>query len=412
MTLASASPFDVHAVRAQFPALTRPGAPIYFDNAAGTQVVLACIDDMTRYLVEMNANSHGVFETSRRSDACIDDCRAAVADFVNAEHPDEVAFGGNMTTLTQIFARGFGRDLGPGDEIVTTRIEHEANVSPWLALEERGVKVRFVALRPDDVTLDLDSPASVLSERTRLVAVGRASNAFGTVHPVAEVARMAHSVGALCFVDAVHYSPHGPIDVQALGCDVLVFSAYKMFGPHLGVLWGRREVLERVRPYHLRTVPPECPGKYETGTQNNEGISGLHGALRYLESLSDSAAPDRRTRLRDAMERVRQVEETLSLRLLDLFASHRDVRVHGITDPGRVSERVPTFAITVAGHHPLAVAEHLAAASINTWNGNNYALEPMTALGLEASGGAVRISPVHYNTFEEIDALDRALGAL
>ncbi|NDD31218.1 MAG: cysteine desulfurase-like protein [Proteobacteria bacterium] len=412
MSLASASHFDVHAVRAQFPALTRPGAPIYFDNAAGTQVVQTCIDDMTRYLVEMNANSHGVFETSRRSDACIDDCRAAVADFVNAEHPDEVAFGGNMTTLTQIFARGFGRDLGPGDEIITTRIEHEANVSPWLALEERGVKVRFVALRPDDVTLDLDSLASVLSERTRLVAVGRASNAFGTVHPVAEVARMAHSVGALCFVDAVHYSPHGPIDVQALGCDVLVFSAYKMFGPHLGVLWGRREVLERVRPYHLRTVPPECPGKYETGTQNNEGISGLHGALRYLESLSDSAVPDRQTRLRDAMERVRQVEETLSLRLLDLFASHRDVRVHGITDPGRVSERVPTFAITVAGHHPLAVAEHLAAANINSWNGNNYALEPMTALGLEASGGAVRISPVHYNTFEEIDALDRALGAL
>ena len=412
MTTPSHAPFDLNAIRAEFPALGRPDAPIFFDNAAGTQVARACIDDMTRYLVEMNANSHGMFETSRRSDACIEDCRAAVADFINAEHVDEVAFGANMTTLTQIFARGLGRDLQPGDEIVTTRIEHEANVSPWLGLEERGVKVHFVDLRPEDVTLDLDSLASVLGDRTRLVAVGRASNAFGTVHPVAEIARMAHAAGALCFVDAVHYSPHGPIDVQALGCDVLVFSAYKMFGPHLGVLWGRREVLERVRPFHLRTVPPVAPDKFETGTQNHEGIAGLHGALRYLESLGDAAAPHRRARLRDAMERVRQVEEGLSLRLLEMLATHPHVRVHGITDPGRLSERVPTFAITIPGKRPIDVATHLAVAGINTWHGNNYALEPMLALGLEHDGGAVRISPVHYNTFEEIDALDRALGAL
>jgi cysteine desulfurase family protein (TIGR01976 family) len=413
---------NIEKIRAEFPALARRAderVTIFFDNAAGTQVARHCIDRVNDYFINNNANSGGVFATSRRSDAMIAECRSAVADFIGADDADEVAFGANMTTLTQFFARAFGRDIQPGDEIVTTRLEHEANVSPWLALAERGAIVRFADINPDDATINLDSLAEQLNDRTRLVAVGYASNGFGTINPVAQIAKMAHDVGALCFVDAVHYSPHGVIDVGALGCDLLVYSAYKSFGPHIGIIWGRRAVMERVKAYHLRTVSAIIPDKYEVGTQNHEGIAGALGALEYLASLapdngagSGAGSGDRATRLRAAMTMIKEYEQSLSLALIDMFEQSPRVRVYGITDRSRFDLRVPTFAITVEGYTPRQVAEHLAQASINVWSGNYYALEPMTRLGLQEHGGAVRISLAHYNTKAEIAELAAALAKL
>jgi cysteine desulfurase family protein (TIGR01976 family) len=402
---------NLDAVRAQFPALATEPNRIFFDNAAGTQVARSCLERMAEYLVRDNANLGGLFPRSRRSDALQAECRRAVADFLGAADPSEVAFGANMTTLTQAFARAFGRLCRPGDEIVTTRLEHDANVAPWLALEERGVVVRFADLEPADVTLDLEHLRAQLSERTRLVAVGYASNAFGTVNPVADVARLAHEVGALCFVDAVHYAPHGPIDVAALGCDVLLCSAYKFFGPHVGVLWGRRAVMEAIPAYHLRTVPAVMPNKFESGTANLEGLAGTLGAIEYLESLAPAGAT-RRRRLVDAMAAIAEVERALSRALLAVQERLPRVRVYGITARGRLAERVPTFAVTIDRLTPGEAALRLAAQGIDVWSGNYYALEPMTRLGLETGGGAVRISPVHYNTLEEVERLGEALAAL
>jgi cysteine desulfurase family protein (TIGR01976 family) len=405
---------NIEPLRAEFPALSPEKGgrrTIFFDNAAGTQVPRRCIERVSDYFVSSNANCGGAFESSRRSDAILEECRGAVADLLGATEPAEIAFGANMTTLTQAFARAFGRAVAEGDEIVTTRLEHEANISPWLALEERGVRVRFVDIRLEDMTIDLTSLQRELSSRTRLVAVGYASNAFGTINPVAEVARLAHAAGALCFVDAVHYAPHGTIDVARLGCDFLACSVYKFFGPHVGVLFGRRDAMERIKAYHLRTVRPILPDKFEVGTQNHEGIAGTLGALEYLESIA-AGAGSRRERLRAAFAEVQRYERRLSARLLEVFGRLPRVHVHGITDPARLDERVPTFAITVDGLSPREVATRLAEAKINVWSGNYYALEPMTRLGLEARGGAVRISLVHYNTEQEIDALDEALQTL
>jgi cysteine desulfurase family protein (TIGR01976 family) len=405
---------DIQKIRSEFPSLemrTEERPTIFFDNAAGTQVPRRCIDRVNEYYLTMNANTGGVFGTSIRSDALLEECRRAVADLLGAPDREEVAFGANMTTLTQSFARAFGRSLKEGDEIVTTRLEHEANVSPWLALEERGVRVRFADIRLEDATIDLDSLRDQISSRTRLVAAGYASNAMGTINPVAKIAKMAREAGALSFVDAVHYAPHGPIDVEAIGCDVLACSAYKFFGPHIGIIWGRREVMEKIETYHLRTVRPIIPDKFEAGTQNHEGIAGTLGAIEYLEGLAPTGST-RRERLGAALSTIKEYERSLSIRMLELFSELPHVRVYGITDRGRLDERAPTFAVTVDGYRPREVAEHLASRGINVWAGNYYALEPMMRLGLEDRGGAVRISLVHYNTVEEISILGEALAAL
>jgi cysteine desulfurase family protein (TIGR01976 family) len=404
---------DIKAIRAEFPALNRQiegRSTIFFDNAAGTQVPRRTIERVTEYYLTSNANTAGAFETSRRTDAMLEEARRAMADFLGAKDMNEISFGPNMTTLTQAFARAFGRSCSEGDEIITTGLEHEANISPWLALEERGVRVRFVDIRPD-ATLDLESLQQQLSDRTRLVAVGYASNAFGTINPVERIVKMAHEAGAICFVDAVHYGPHGPIDVTALGCDVLVCSAYKFFGPHIGIIWGRRDLMDGLKTYHIRTVPSTMPDKFEAGTQNHECIAGTIGALEYLESLAPQA-PTRRERLVAALTAIKQYERSLSSQLLEIFEQLPHVRVYGITDKNRLDERVPTFAVTVDGYTPREVAERLAERRINVWSGNYYALEPMMRFGLEERGGAVRISPVHYNTAEEIAMLGEALAAL
>lgn len=398
---------DTNAVRARFPSLRREenGAPvIYFDNPAGTQVPLETARGYLWYLENANANEGGAFATSRATDEIIAEARAAAADFLDAASPEEIVFGPNMTTLTFHLAHGIARTLQPGDHVVTTRLEHDANVSPWLMLRERGVTVDFIEINPDDMTLDMASAARVIRPGVKLVAAGYASNAFGTINDVRRLGKMAHQVGALFFVDAVHYGPHGPISVREIGADLLVTSPYKYFGPHLGVLYGRADVLAAIPADHVRPAGDVPPHSWETGTGSHEAFSALLGALSYLGSLGQGE--DRRARLRDAMGRIKGHERNLSERLIAGLAVIPGVRIYGITEPERFGDRVPTVSITVEGTTPSAVAAALAARGIYTWNGNHYAVEPMAQLGLDET---LRIGLVHYNTPEEID---RFLGVL
>jgi cysteine desulfurase family protein (TIGR01976 family) len=328
-------------------------------------------------------------------------------------------FGANMTTLTFSVSRALGRDLHPGDEVVVTRLDHDANVAPWTAVaEDRGATVRWVELVEDASELDLDMLETVLSPRTRIVAVGLASNALGTVTDVGRVIQAAHAVGAVVYVDAVHAAPHLPIDVAALQADLLVTSPYKFFAPHLGMLYGRRELLERLAAYRVRPAGAALPGKWETGTQNHEALAGLLGTFGYLESLGAAygevshAGSDRRARLRAAMSAIHVRERDLSLLALERLTAIPGLRLYGIVDRARVDERVPTFAFTLAGHHPRAVAEHLARRAISTWDGDFYAWELVRKLGLDEAGGLVRIGLVHYSAEDEVERLAGALAEL
>ena len=412
---------DVAAVRDHFPALgrTSDGVPLaYLDGPGGTQVPRECIDAISAYLERSNANHGGAFQTSIESDAILHEAHAAGADFVGAHDPDEIAFGPNMTALTFAMSRAIGRDLHAGDEVVVTRLDHDANVAPWLAIaEDRGATVRWLELADDQATLDLDRLDDVLSPRTKVVAVGLASNALGTVTDVGRVIEAAHAVGAIAYVDAVHAAPHLPIDVAALQADLLVTSPYKFFAPHLGMLYGRRELLERLAAYRVRPAGGALPGKWEVGNQSHEALAGLVGTFGYLEALGAAYGDagersHRRGRLRAAMAAIHTHERDLSLAVLERLTAIRGLRLHGIGDPGRVAERVPTFSFTVAGHHPRAVAEHLARRGISVWDGDFYAFELIRALGLSGDGGLVRAGFVHYNTAEELDRLGDALEEL
>ena len=417
--------FDTDSVRAHFPALSRQldGRPVaYLDGPAGTQVPRECIEAITSYLESSNANSHGRFRSSYETDTLLAKVHAAGADFVGSDDAGEIVFGANMTTLTFAVSRALGRGMGSSDEIVVTRLDHDANVAPWLAVaEERGATIRWVGIRDEDCTLDLDELAAVLSARTRLVAVTLASNAVGTIPPVAQIAEMVHAAGGLLWVDAVHAGPHLPIDVVALGADFLVCSPYKFFGPHLGMLWGRRALLESLPALKVRPSPDELPGRWETGTQSHEMLAGLLGTFRYLEWLGVSqggaagtpGAPDggRAARLRAAMEASRAYELTLIPPLLDGLASvGADIR--GITAASRFDERCPTVSFTMPGRHPQEIAAFLGARGINVWDGDYYAYELIRSLGLAEAGGMVRVGLVHYNTLSEIERLVDALGEL
>lgn len=403
-------------IRAQFPslALQQDGQPVvYLDNPAGTQVPRRTMDAITAYLETGNANVHGPFLTSARTDALVATARQGMADFLNAPAPQEIIFGANMTQLTYTLSRAIGRDFGPGDEVLVTELDHDANVTPWTDLAERGVTIKRVPVRLDDCTLDMDALAGLLSARTRLVAVTHASNAVGTVPDLAAIARLVHAAGALLWVDAVHYGPHGPIDVQALGADYLVCSAYKFFGPHLGIAWGRADLLAALRPYKVRPAADTVPDRFENGTKNHECLAGLVGTLDYLADLGRHAAADPdltpHAALRAAMTAVREHEQRLSAALLAGLATVPGLRLYGISDPTRLAERVPTVAFTLDGHDTAAVGHALAAAGIFAWTGNYYALEIMERLGLEGHGGAVRIGAVHYNTPAEITRLVETL---
>ena len=410
---------DPASIREQFPALRRPA--IYLDNPGGTQVAQPSLDRMNDYLVRHNANHGGAFQTSQESDAIVEQARAAVADFFNASQPEEIVFGNNMTSLTFAISRAIARTWQPGDNIVVTRLDHDANITPWvMAAEDRGCKVRWVDFHPEDGTLDLEDLQNAVADRPRLVALGYASNALGTINPLAKLVRMAQESGALVYIDAVQYAPHGPIDVQALGCDFLVASSYKFFGPHAGMLYGKFELLEELTAYKVRPAPGNPPGKFETGTGNFEAMAGVLGALEYLQwvgltygqDLGESYAGryhDRPLLLKRAMSAIRAYEFELSRALLDVLEESPGVTIYGLTDRRRLEERVPTVSFTLKGWHPRQLAEAFARDNIYVWDGNYYALAITERLGLEESGGMLRVGPVHYNTAQEIERFGEAL---
>ena len=412
----SAPPLDSAWIRAQFPSLNLRvnGQPAAFlDGPAGTQVPRQVIDAIQNYFLTANANTCGAFTTSRANDAMIASTRVAMADFFHCD-PDEVVFGQNMTTITFALARAIGRTLNPGDEIVVTTLDHDANVAPWRALEEKGVVIRQVDIREADCTLDLDDLQRKITAKTKLVAVGYASNAVGTINPVARITKLAHAAGALMFIDAVHYAPHGPIDVRALDCDFLACSPYKFFGPHMGTLYGKRERLLQFQPYKVRPAYDTLPDRWETGTQVQELIAGIGAAVEYLAELGrrhDSTASDRRSALLAAYRVTHQHEMSLLARLLDGFRTIPHLRLFGISDPARFHERCSTVSIRVADHHPTAIAKFLGDRGIFTWDGNYYALNLTERLNVEKSGGLLRIGLVHYNTPDEVDRLLSALHA-
>ena len=418
--------FDLDWVRGQFPALaqTQNGRPVvYLDNPGGTQVPQPVIDAMTGYMVHSNANHGGAFATSERSDAILHEAHAAMADMVNAASADEIVFGPNMTTLTLSISRALAREISPGDEIVVTRMDHDGNISPWLLVaEDRGATVRWADFDVEDHTLDMEGLRGLINERTKIVAVGYASNALGTVNDVRTIVEWAHEAGALAFIDAVQYAPHGPIDVQALGCDLLVASAYKFFGPHLGVLYGEYDLLDRLCAYRVRPAPDDPPGKFETGTQNHEGIAGTLAAVNYLAEIGEKRGrgyedrfPDfsgRRLYLKTGMTVLRAYDHVLSAAILDELETLPGVQIHGITDRSRLEERVPTVSFTWENRHPRDIAAALGEQGIFVWDGNYYALAVTERLGLEGKGGMVRIGAVHYNTVGEIKRLGAALRAM
>jgi cysteine desulfurase family protein (TIGR01976 family) len=425
LTNAARVAFDPAAVRRHFPslALTVGDRPVvYLDNPGGTQVTQACLDAIAHYLTTANANTHGAFLTSARTDAILDEARAGMADLLNAADPREIVFGPNMTTLTFALSRAIGRTLAPGDEIVVTTLDHDANVAPWLALQEHGAVVRTADVDPATCTLDLADLHAKITARTKVVAVGYASNAVGTINDVATVVRWAHEVGALAFIDAVQFAPHGPIDVQALDCDFLACSAYKFFATHQGILYGKLPLLESLPAYKVRPADDQPPGKWETGTQNHECLAGLAGTLNYLAALGQEDAEacalqfptlsGRRLQLHAALASIQAYERTLAWHLIRQLQSIPGVHVYGLTAEDDLVHRVPTVALTIAGHTPRALATALGEQGIFTWDGNYYALNLMERLGLEASGGALRLGLAHYNTADEVDRVVAALAAL
>jgi cysteine desulfurase family protein (TIGR01976 family) len=438
-TLAPA--LDLTRIRAQFPSLAQTvnGHPaVFFDGPGGTQVPQRVIDAISNYLSRDNANSGGAYATSRRTDAVIAEARAAMADFFHCA-ADEVVFGQNMTALTYMISRSIGRELNPGDEILVTRLDHDANVSPWLQMaEDRGVAVRWAEIHDEDCTLDMRDLASKINDKTKLVAVGYASNAVGTINPVKEIISLAHKVGALAYVDAVHYTPHGLIDVAALNCDFLVCSTYKFFGPHMGVLYGKREHLTRLRPYKVRPLTDAIPFRWEFGTLNHECIAGITACVEYIADLgrdtetglphprlphprlphpsapfAEGGKTERRAAIEAAYAAIHEHERALLERAMNGLQKIPGAKIYGITDPARFvfpnNERCATLAVRIENHSPLELATKLGERGIFTWDGNYYALNLTEHLGVEKSGGFLRIGLVHYNTQEEVDRLLAAL---
>jgi cysteine desulfurase family protein (TIGR01976 family) len=412
----------VSSLRKEFPALqqTANGRPlIFFDGPGGTQVHGSVIEAMSRYFIEANSNACGAFLFSRRTDETRDKARRALADFVNASRPEEIVFGANMTTLTFHISRSIGKLLSEGDEIVVTHLDHDGDIAPWLALQERGAVVRWADVDLSDCTLDMASLEAAITPRTKLAAVGYASNATGAINDVRRIAEMAHAVGAWLYVDAVHYAPHGPIDVQAIDCDFLVCSTYKFFGPHLGVLYGRYELLDLLPAYQVRPASNDPPDKFETGTPNFEAQAGATAAVDYLASVGRRFGSEfteefpgfegRRQDLKAGMVAIRAYEREQCQRLVTGLQEIAGLHIYGITDLARFDQRVPTVSFTLEGLTPNEIARRLDAANIFVWDGNFYALAVTERLGLEEHGGLVRVGLAHYNTAEEVDTL---LGVL
>ncbi len=408
---------DLTWVRSQFPALAQTinGYPaVFLDGPGGTQVPQRVIDAIADYLTRNNANTGGAYQTSRNTDLMIAGARLAMGDFLNCD-ADEIVFGANMTSLTYALSRAIGRELEPGDEIVLTLLDHDANFSPWKTLEEKGVVIRAAKFKEDDCTLDMQDLAAKVGSRTRLVAVGYASNAVGTIHNVAEVVRLARQAGALIYIDAVHYAPHGPIDVRALDCDFLVCSTYKFFGPHMGVLYGKREHLKTLRPYKVRPNADNIPNCWEWGTLNHECIAGIKACVDYWEELGRRARPavtTRRAAILAAHDAIHQHERRMLEKMIAGLLAIPGLKLYGIKDPRCFQERCATFAVRIDGHTPLELATKLGERGFFTWDGNYYALNLTEQLDVERLGGFLRIGLVHYNTMEEVEGLLATLSEI
>ena len=436
---ATSAALDLAWIRSQFPSLSQTvnGHPAAFlDGPGGTQVPQRVIEAISNYLRRDNANTGGAYATSRHTDAMIAEARAAMADFLRCA-ADEIVFGQNMTSLTYAMSRAIGRELKPGDEILVTRLDHDANVSPWLQMaEDRGVTICWAEIDDETCTLDMADLASKINLKTKLVAVGYASNAVGTINPVKEIVRLAHAAGALAYVDAVHYAPHGLIDVGALDCDFLVCSTYKFFGPHMGVLFGKREHLQRLQPYKVRPNTNAIPNCWEWGTLNHECIAGITACVEYIAEIGrraktisgddhetcgdgrlarpssearEPAALTRRAAIEAAYEAIHEHEHNLLERAIEGLKTIPSLKIYGITDPTRFNERCATLAVRIENHSPLELAAKLGERGIFTWDGNYYALNLTEHLDVEKSGGFLRIGLIHYNTTEEVDRLLTAL---
>jgi cysteine desulfurase family protein (TIGR01976 family) len=410
----SSTALDLTWVRSQFPALAQTingHSAVFLDGPGGTQVSQRVIDAIADYLARNNANTGGAYHTSRNTDRMIAEARSAMGDFLNCD-ADEIVIGPNMTTLTFAMSRALGRELGPGDEIVLTLLDHDANFSPWKALEEKGVIIRTVKFNKDDCTLDMHDLAAKIGKRTRLAAVGYASNAVGTINHVADVVRLARQAGALSYIDAVHYAPHGTIDVRALDCDFLVCSTYKFFGPHMGVLYGKREHLRRLRPYKVRPNTDNIPNCWEWGTLNHECIAGIKACVDYWEELGRRAKPEvanRRAAILAAHEAIHRHERAMTEKMIAGLLAIPGLKLYGISDPRRFENRCATVVVRIEGHTPLELATKLGERGFFTWDGNYYALNLTEQLDVERLGGFLRLGLVHYNTMEEVERLLAAL---
>lgn len=405
--------------REQFPALKRRQGNqslVFFDGPAGTHVPTVVIDAMANYFRFQNANHGGAFITSRETDAMLVAAMEAFADFLGAQDAHEIVFGQNMTSLTFAFSRALSKSWNPGDEIVVTSLDHDANVTPWvMAARERDVTVHTVPFRLDDYTLDLERLRACLSSRTRLVAVGCASNATGGVNPVKQIGQWAHEAGAEIFVDAVHFGPHGLIDVADWDCDYLACSAYKFFGPHLGILWARGKRLRELTPYKVRPASDEIPWRWMTGTQSHESIAGGLACVEYLANIGRELAEDahlpRREALVMAMNAIQKYESSLIWLLINHLQTIPGIKIYGITEPARARERFSTVSFTHNRVSASRIAHELADRGICVWHGNYYALQFTENLALEPDG-MVRVGLVHYNTADEVQRLIRELSEI
>ncbi|MDQ6767783.1 MAG: cysteine desulfurase-like protein [Candidatus Eremiobacteraeota bacterium] len=407
--------FPIDTIRHEFPALklTDHGQPrVYFDNPAGTQVPLRVAEATSNCLLRHNANLGGAFLTSVEAGRIVHEAHAAVAAFIGAASGEEIIIGPSMTGLTFHLSRSIGKTIGPGDEIVVTRMDHDGNIAPWLQMaDDRGATVRWLPFSADSWRIEPSALDDVLSKRTRLVALNAASNLTGSINDVASLVARIHEAGALVYLDAVQYSPHELTDVAALGCDFLTCSSYKFFGPHLGIAWGRKDLLQTLVPYKVRPMGDELPDRWETGTPQIELQAGLRAAIDYLEWLGSLVGKngDRRARIRGAFAAIKGWEQMLVGQLIAGLSEIRGLTIRGISDPARLSSRVPTVSFTHAAHKPQDVAKKLAARNIFVWSGHNYALEIVRQLGIPESEGVLRIGLAHYNTPQEVDATLTAL---
>lgn len=410
--------FPVEDIRAEFPAISRAdgvSAPVFLDNPAGTQLPRRVIEAVSAAMIEASSNLGGFFTGSQNADAIWERAHQAMADMLGAASMREIIIGPSMTTLTLHLSRSIARTLSPGDEIIVTRMDHEGDVAPWLLMaEDNGLVVRWLPFNEETWRIEPEDLAACLTDRTRLLALNYASNLTGSINDVRSLTAMAKAAGALVFVDAVQFAPHGLIDVQALGCDFLACSSYKFFGPHLGIVWGRGSVLRNLPAYKCRCAADTLPERFETGTPQTELLAGLEATARYLEWVGEITGHSggRRALLAGAFEASSDYERRLMAKLIEGIIGLGGTTVHGITNPNLIANRVPTVSFTHREATPRQIAKLLADEGICVWSGHNYAYEVVRQLGLDEAQGVVRIGLAHYNTEAEVDALLEALAQI